>query len=214
MAIRSFVNALIVKLFHRVYYRTLARDDFPARWGGVHVQKHPGDLIVYQEILFEKKPDLIIECGTNHGGSALFLATVCDMIGKGRIVTIDIQDKPGKPVHPRITYLHGSSTSDEIIGTVRSRIQPGESVMVILDSNHRRDHVLEELRKYHALVTPGQYLIVEDSNINGHPARPTYGPGPWEAARQFLKENNQFTVDRSREKYLVTFNPDGYLLKK
>ena len=97
--------------------------------------------------------------------------------------------------------------------TVRERAA-GKSVMVILDSDHTRDHVLAELRAYAPIVTPGQYLVVEDSNINGHPVFPGFGPGPMEALQAFLAETGEFEVDRSREKFLVTFNPGGYLRKR
>ena len=130
---------------------------------------------------------MIIECGTKHGGSAFFLAKICDLIGVGKIVSIDIEAIPGRPEHDRITYILGSSTAEEIVAQVKSLIQKGDKVMVILDSLHRADHVLNELRAYHTLVTKGNYLIVEDTVINGHPTYCNYGPGPMEALETFLK---------------------------
>ena len=85
--------------------------------------------------------------------------------------------------------------------------------MVDLDSNHSKQHVLEEMRAYAPMITIGNYLIVEDTNINGHPVLPEFGPGPMEAVEEFLKENHDFVPDPSREKFLVTFNPGGYLRK-
>jgi cephalosporin hydroxylase len=90
----------------------------------------------------------------------------------------------------------------------------GKPTMVVLDSDHSAAHVLAELRAYAPLVTPGCYLIVEDGNVNGHPVEPSFGPGPWEATKQFLAESNVFDVDREREKYLLTFNPTGYLRRR
>ena len=87
-------------------------------------------------------------------------------------------------------------------------------VLVVLDSAHTCDHVLAEMRAYHAMVTPGSYMIVEDSNVNGHPVWPAHGPGPMEAIEAFLQENSDFIVDRDAEKFLLTFNPSGYLWKK
>jgi cephalosporin hydroxylase len=166
---------------------------------------------VYQEILKETTPDLIIETGTLYGGSAYFLASMCDLLNRGRVISIDISDKPGRPQHPRIQYLLGSSTSPAILEQVRVAVQPGNRVMVILDSDHRKAHVLDELRAFERFVTPGCYLVVEDTNLNGHPVLPSFGPGPTEAVREFLAENSSFSVDKSREKFRLTFNPSGYL---
>ena len=181
------------------------------RWFGVPILKNPMDLLIYQEILNELKPDVVVESGTYKGGSALFLAHMMDLIGNGRVVTIDIEEHPELPKHDRITYLLGSSTDPGIVQQVRGAIRPGESVMVLLDSDHSMNHVLNELRLYHELVTPGSYLVVEDTHLGGHPVLPKKGPGPMEAAVQFLTENSNFVVDSAREKLIVTFNRHGYL---
>jgi cephalosporin hydroxylase len=198
--------------FHHFYYDENIWQK--TKWLGVPVLKLPLDLFTYQELLYDTQPDVVIEAGTLHGGSAYYFASLMDLLGNGEIITIDITELPNRPQHPRITYLLGSSTSDEILSQVKSMIPEGAKVMVVLDSDHSRDHVYNELRLYHELVTPGQYLVVEDSNINGHPVYPEFGPGPMEALESFLAENTDFEVDRSREKFLVTFNPNGYLRKK
>lgn len=179
---------------------------------GVRLLKCPTDLWTYQEIIHATRPELIVETGTAYGGSALYLAHLCAATGTGRVVTVDIDPKPDRPAHERITYLSGSSTSTVIVERIRREAE-GKRVMVILDSDHRRAHVLEEMQLYSPLVTPGCYLIVEDTNINGHPVLPEHGPGPVEAVREFLKSAPHFKVDRSREKFLLTFNPSGYLLR-
>lgn len=181
------------------------------RWFGVPVQKNPMDLWIYQEMIHEMRPDVIVECGTYKGGSAYYMAHLMDLAGKGRVITIDIEKYPDLPAHPRITYLLGSSTDPQIVRQVREAIRPGETVMVFLDSDHSKAHVSRELEMYHGLVTPGSYLVVEDTDLNGHPILPKHGPGPMEAAEEFLRGNPDFEVDRSREKLLVTFNPRGYL---
>jgi cephalosporin hydroxylase len=181
------------------------------RWFGTPVQKNPMDLWIYQEMISEIRPDVIVECGTYKGGSALYMAHLMDLAGKGRVITIDIEKYPGLPSHPRITYLLGSSTDPEIVRQVREAIRPGQTVMVFLDSDHSKAHVSKELELYHGLVTVGSYLVVEDTDLNGHPILPKHGPGPMEAAEEFLRGNERFEVDRSREKLLVTFNPRGYL---
>jgi cephalosporin hydroxylase len=204
----------IVRRFHRLFYESGTRTWSNTRWLGVPAQKCPFDLWVYQELLHELRPAVIVECGTADGGSALFLASICDLLGKGEIVSIDIRELAGRPAHDRITYLTGSSTAPEIVQAVRERLQGHSPVLVLLDSNHERDHVLAELRLYGPLVTPGSYVVVEDSNVNGNPVLPEFGPGPGEAIDAFLAESNEFEIDESREKYFLTFNPRGYLRKR
>lgn len=209
------IRTTIVKEFQRLYYNTRSRTWQNTYWLGVPVIKCPFDLWVYQEILFEVKPDLVIECGTSKGGSAAFLASMCELIGHGRVITIDLYPKPNRPEHERLTYLSGSSTDPEIMRNVTERIrdEAGESasVLVILDSDHTREHVLDELRLYAPLVTLGSYVIVEDTQLNGHPVWPDFGPGPMEAVDIFLSESDDFVIDKAREKFYLTWNPRGYL---
>lgn len=201
----------IVDAFHRLYYDREDTTWQQTYWLGVRVLKLPLDLWTYQEIVYEVRPDLIIETGTAHGGSALFLASVCDLIDHGKVVSIDIVDRPGLPQHPRIHYLVGSSTDTGIVRTVADLLGNGRG-LVILDSDHARDHVLRELELYSGFVAPGSYLIVEDTDVNGHPVHPTHGPGPTEALEIFLPKDHRFEVDRGREqKFLLTFHPGGYL---
>lgn len=201
----------VVEQFHRLYHARGAQTYNNTYWLGVPAQKLPLDLWVFQELIYKVRPDVIVETGTYKGGSAYYYATLCDLIGRGRVITVDIEDYPDKPKHPRITFLHGSSTDRQTVEWVRSLIRPGEKVMVMLDSDHRAAHVREELRLYAPLVTPGSYLIVEDTHFNGHPILPKHGPGPWEAAQEFLAANPQFVADLEPEKFLFTFNPRGFL---
>ncbi len=202
----------IVNRYHQLYYGSQEIFD-GTYWLGVHVRKCPLDLWVYQEIIFEIKPDFIIECGTADGGSALYMASMCDIVKQGNIVTIDIRDRTDRPQHDRIKYLLGSSTSREIVDQVREMARDKRTVMVVLDSDHSMDHVLEELHTYSPLVTKGSYMIVEDTNLNGHPVSPDFGPGPMEAVQKFLRQRQDFAVDRKREKFFFTYNPSGYLQK-
>jgi cephalosporin hydroxylase len=205
----------VVEDFHRLYYEAgnAGGTWHNTYWMGVPTLKCPLDLWVYAEMLFELRPEVIVETGTAFGGSALFLASVCDLLGTGRIVTVDLKGRAGHtpPRHDRIEYLRGSSTSEEIVAKVQSRLADGAMALVILDSDHSREHVLEELEVYSGLVEPGGYIIVEDTNINGHPVMPEFGPGPMEAVEEFLRTNDGFVVDRDREKFYLTFNPKGYL---
>lgn len=208
-------SRLVRREFHKLYYGAgLTGGTWnDTRWFGVKTQKCPLDLWVYQEIQTERRPDVIVEAGTADGGSALFLASTCELLGHGRVVTIDVREPSLDVHHDRLTYVTGSSTDPETFARVKSAIGPDESVMVILDSEHTRAHVRRELELYGSLVTPGQYLVVEDTNLGGHPVLRTHGPGPMEAVQEFLDSGNRFSVDRSREKFLLTMNPGGYLLR-
>ena len=206
------ISNRIVNEFHELYFnskeRTWKNNTF---WLNVPVAKCPLDLWVYQEIINETTPDIIVEAGTAFGGSALYLASICDLLNRGRILTIDITAQPDRPAHARITYLSGSSTAEPVIAELKSIIRPEDRVMVILDSDHRGLHVREELESYSRMVSLGCYLIVEDTNINGHPVMPEYGDGPMEAVADFLQGNEGFVIDEQREKFFMTFNPRGYL---
>lgn len=198
--------------FHRLYYDELADQTREHNsWLGVKVWKCPLDMWVYQELLFRVRPDLVVETGTYKGGSAYFMAGIFDLMGHGRILTIDIDEDADRPAHDRITYATGSSMDPDMLARVGSEVARHETVLVILDSDHRRDHVLAELGAYHGFVTPGSYLIVEDTNINGHPVRAEFGPGPREAVETFLAGTAGFAPDPDCEKFLLTWNGGGYL---
>jgi len=202
----------IVEEFHKLYHGSLVWKR--TSWLGTHIQKCPLDLMIYQEIIYRIKPDVIIETGTLTGGSALFLASILDMINNGKILTIDIVRRENLPVHPRIEYLTDSSTSEKALEVVKANIQKEDVVLVILDSDHSREHVLREMQLYSQFVTAGSYMIVEDTNLNGNPIKPEFGPGPKEAIEIFMAENDGFYVDEAMHKFFLTFNPGGYLKRK
>jgi cephalosporin hydroxylase len=201
----------VVNAFHDLYYTSPSRTWQNTFWMGVPVAKCPLDLWIFQEIFWEVRPTLIVECGTFLGGSALFFASMCDLLCHGHVLTIDIENRPNRPRHPRITYLTGSSTSPETIQAVFHAAKHSQPVMVNLDSDHHVNHVLQEMEFYARFVSPGSYLIVEDGNINGHPVSRDFGPGPMEAICEFLRHHPEFAPDRRREKFFLTFNPLGYL---
>lgn len=207
----------VIREFNVLYYT--GRHSTPlyqtTNWLGVPAYKCPADLFVYQEIITATAPEVIIETGVNFGGSTLYLANLCDLRGAGEVVAVDITlEKVREEVrnHPRVTLLEGSSTSPEIAARIADRCS-GRRTMVLLDSDHSAPHVLEEMRLYGPLVTPGCYMIVEDTNVNGHPVFADFGPGPMEAVQQFLAETGGWEIDRHAERLLVTFNPSGYLRK-
>lgn len=204
--------ASILNTFHDFYFNGLFG---PAPWRhtkymGLDIYKCPLDLWIYQEIIFETRPDLIVETGTFMGASALYMAHLLDALGHGRIVTIDTQ-ACAQPAHPRIRYVAGSSGDADVVDKALEGRRNAERVMVILDSDHTEAHVAKELVLLANEVSVGCYLIVEDSNINGHPVLPDFGPGSYEAVQKFLAANSNFKVDPAREKFLLTFSPDGFL---
>lgn len=201
---KAYYNATI----HQMRRRDLTGER-KVHWLGVPVVKYPQDLTVYQEILFENKPDLLIETGTDWGGSALFFASIFDLLGKGEVISIDKFPREKLPQHPRITYLKGGSTSTEVLEEV-SRRAKGLSVMVSLDSNHHRSHVKRELSRYAPMVTAGQYLVVEDTNY------PEVGgkDGPNEAVDWFLPKHRDFEVVPLEDKWIYSCNPRGWLRRK
>lgn len=185
------------------------------KYRGVFTSKYPTDLWCFQEIIYKTKPEVIIECGVFCGGTTLFLADLCNANRRGVVLACDISlgrvyDKVKQ--HPRVELFEGSSTHPLIRQTI-ARKSRNLNTMVILDSDHSQEHVAEELRLYSPLVTPGCYLIVEDTNINGHPVADDFGPGPYEAVQEFLTRNSDFEVDVEQERFLVTANPSGYLRK-
>ena len=205
----------IVDRFHRLFYDTLGTWQ-ERTWLGVPTYQNPNDAWVHQEIIVQVKPDYIIEAGTAVGGSAILWATILRQVNPdGKVITMDIGDpSEGATNHPlwkeRVEFIKGSSTDPATVERLRERVR-GKRVMVILDSDHRKPHVLAELKAYAPMVNVGSYLIVQDTNVNGHPAAPQFGPGPMEALDEFLASNDQFEIDRDRESLLLTVHPRGYL---
>lgn len=206
--VKQFFIRGVVDKFHLLFYNSGVWEN--TYWLGSKCLKCPLDLWVYQEIISDLKPDIIIETGTYKGGSALFLASICDLLDKGITITIDIE-KQITPRHERIKYIIGSSIDKQIIKEIQYLINNKEKVMVILDSDHSKEHVLKELTIYSEFVSVSSYLIIEDTNINGHPVLPNFGNGPMEAVDEFLKNNINFIRDKNKEKYFLSFNPRGFL---
>jgi cephalosporin hydroxylase len=205
-------HRVATEAFHQAYYGawTEGGGTIDLSWFGYRALKCPLDLWIYQEIIVETRPDLIIECGTRFGGSALFLACVCELLRHGRVISIDIETLPDRPSHRLIQYVTGSSTDPAVVARIR-RDSRGRRAMVILDSDHAKPHVLREMELYHDLVAVGCYLVVEDTNVNGHPVLPDFGPGPAEAVEAFLAAHAEFVPDPARERFMMTLNPGGFL---
>jgi cephalosporin hydroxylase len=177
-------------------------DELHLSWGGVPLIKHPNDLMMLQEIIWKTRPTLIIETGTKYGGSALFMATILDMIGSGRLVTIDVRPSLKEITHDRVSQTVGSSLEANV--TVRG----DDRVMVVLDSCHHARHVRLEMERFGPLVTPGCYMVVEDTSphlrrLRGDPALAVAG---------FLEDHpGMFEADGTSERLGFTTNPGGFL---
>ncbi len=197
-------------------------------WLGRPIIQFPQDIIALQEIIWKIKPDLIIETGIARGGSLIFSASILELIGKGRVLGIDIEIRKENfrkivkhRLSKRIKMLEGSSIDKDIISQVYKIANKNKKILVILDSNHSHDHVLSELNAYSKLVKKGSYLIVFDTSINDIPKKYSKKlmSGNWSkennpktAVREFLRYNNRFNVDKEIEnKLLITVAPDGYL---
>ena len=216
--------------------RTLATDFFneSARhkysyhfsWMGRPIIQLPQDMMAMQEIIWQVKPDLIIECGIAHGGSIIYYASLLELQGHGEVLGIDLDIRPhnrealqSHPMFKRISMIEGSSIDPAIAAQVQA-LAAGKKVILVLDSNHTHDHVLEELRLYAPLVVVGSYCVVMDTVVEDMPAdafpdRP-WGPGdnPKTAVWAYLKENQDFEIDKRMDnKLLISVAPDGYLLR-
>jgi cephalosporin hydroxylase len=182
-----------------------------ATYFGVGSQKNPMDAWVYQEIIHETRPDVIIEIGTAYGGGTLFLAHLCDLLGKGRIIGLDLSHENVPEVvktHPRISLVEGDACQN--FECIQKMISKDDRVLIIEDSSHTYDNTLNVLRLYSVLIKLGDYFIVEDSHCH-HGLDIGPNPGPYEAIETFVTENKDFEIDRSREHFLITANPKGYL---
>lgn len=184
-------------------------------WNGWQIVKHPNDLMMYQEIIWQTQPELIIETGTYSGGSALFLAHMLDCVGPkdGKVITVDIAVSPELPEHDRITFIQGLSSTDlRVMERIRQRARD-KKTMVILDSDHRMDHVLKELKLYAPLVTKGCYMIVEDTHpLSVYSGEEDRNDGyPAGAIKKWNPASHGFESDPRRERFLFSQNPGGYL---
>ena len=195
-------------------------------WLGLPIIQFPQDMVAIQEIIWRTKPDVIIETGIARGGSLILSASILQLLnGRGKVVGVDIDIRPhnreaieGHPLSHRINLIQGSAIDKNIVAQVKDHIEPGDKVMIILDSNHTHEHVLKELELYSPLVTRGCYLVVMDTVVDDmpddyFPDRP-WGKGnnPKTATHDFLKTSHRFEIDvEIHNKLLITVAPDGYL---
>ncbi|OQP57974.1 cephalosporin hydroxylase family protein [Niastella populi] len=195
-------------------------------WMGRPIIQYPQDMIAMQEIIWEIKPDLIIETGIAHGGSLIYYASLLELIGKGEVLGIDIdirehnrREIEAHPMFKRIKMIQGSAIDEQLVEQVKEVAKGKQTVLVVLDSNHTEDHVLKELELYSPFVTLGSYIVVFDTIVEDLPEgyfkekRPWgIGNNPKTAVWKFLKQNNKFEIDAAIDnKLLISVAPDGYL---
>ena len=199
-------------------------------WLGRPIIQYPQDMVAMQELIWEVKPDLIVETGIAHGGSLIFYASILELIAtctghEGEVLGIDIDIRPHNrkaieehSMFKRISMIQGSSIAPEIVAQVVERAKDHKCIMVCLDSNHTHNHALEELKAYAPLTSVGSYCVVfdtliEDMGEGAYPER-SWGVGnnPKTAVWQYLKTHSEFEINKSIDnKLLVSVAPDGYL---
>ena len=194
-------------------------------WMGIPIIQFPEDIIMMEELIWKIKPDVIIESGLAHGGSAIFYASLLELIGKGKVIGIDIEIRKhnklaiqNHPLAHRIQMIEGSSVSKEVIENIKKMIKRSEKVLVVLDSNHSTEHVAKELELYKEFVTPESYMVAMDGAQafcwdlpNGKPE--WKHDNPLTAIEEFVNKNTNFQIDVHYDRLKVTSNPKGFLLR-
>ena len=211
----------------RELYALADRHNFPYLWSwmGVPIIQSPCDILTMQEIIWKSQPDVLIETGVARGGSVIMAASIMALMGKGKVIGIDIDIRPHNrdsiaksSISQKITLIEGSSTDSKTLQLTKNCLKDKDKVMVVLDSNHTHEHVLEELRLYAPLVTTGQYLVVADTCIEDLPTVDARGQRPWgrgnnpkTAMDAYMKECNRFKLDEFiNNKLLLSQSPNGY----
>ncbi|MEO5720371.1 MAG: CmcI family methyltransferase [Chthoniobacterales bacterium] len=205
--LRSHLDLTLRQWVER-YQREIVFENVSYR--GVLTWKNVLDLWVYQEIIWETEVEVVVEIGVRHGGTTLWLSdTLRTFVGdSARIVAIDLE-RPALALPDNVTFIQGDSVADETLREVRA-LCAGRKIMVMADGNHAAAHVLQELRLYTPLISEGCYFIAEDGIVDLMDWK-EHTPGPLVAARQFAAETDEFVIDHTREKFLLTYAPDGFL---
>lgn len=195
-------------------------------WLGVPIIQYPNDMVLMQELIWKLRPDVVVETGVAHGGSAVLYASILELIGKGKVIGVDIEIRRhnrlainSHPLSRRIELVEGSSTAPEMIDEVRSRIQTRGEVLVVLDSNHSYDHVISEMELYKEFISPGGYMVVMDGVQEMLSDTPSGNKewkhnNPFAAIREFLSRHPNWEEDSYYIRTHITCNPSGFLRRK
>lgn len=195
--------------FTDAFWRSLAWQG--VTWLGQRVERAPTDLIAYQELVADVRPDWIVALRANGEGSPDFFASLCDLVGSGRVVAVGPEaDSADQSQHPRVEYVEGASTAKETQERVAELVGDDANCMVVIPPAPLQE-IVAEFKAYAPLVGVGSYAIVEGTIVNGHPVVPSFGPGPSEALQQILKNRRDFAPDHRPERFGLTFNPRGFL---
>lgn len=198
------MNDEIIKAFHDLYYSSRIWAYGNTKYKGIIIEKMPLDLWIFQEIIYEVKPDLIVELGSRYGGSATWLGDVCENFGHGYVITFEISDSVIAPPHPRVDFIRTNCLIGVATHKVKDAIAKyGSKVLVIDDAEHTEYAVSKALEIYSPFVSKGSYFIVEDTNVTAAK----------EAVEKFLPNHPEYEIDKSCHKFFLTFNPNGYLKK-
>jgi cephalosporin hydroxylase len=180
-------------------------------WLGQPVAKPPTDLIAYQEMITRLRPEWIIETGTGNGGRALFLASICELLEHGQVLSIDPRKADDRPQHPRITYVTANPVRGDTVQRVHDVVGDAPNALVVLGSRGTRQRMVAEFNLYSPLVPLGSYVVMEETIVNGHPVWPSFGAGPAEAVKNVINTRGDFAPDPDMERSGLTFNPHGFL---
>ena len=199
------------------------RISYEPTWLGIPIIQLPEDILMMQELIYKVRPDVIVETGIAHGGSALFYASILELLRRGRVISIDVDIRKynrlaiqSHPLSSRLALIEGSSTSGDVLRQVRAVLRPDDVVMVVLDSDHRFEHVRREMELYAPFVTPGSYLVVFDGIMEQLADAPS-GTSAWRhdnplaATRDFLATHAEFEADPYYNRLGVTYCPGGFL---
>lgn len=199
------------------------RISYEPTWLGIPIIQTPEDMVMMQELIWKVRPDVIVECGVAHGGALVLYASILELLGKGRAIGVDVEIRKynrlalqSHPLSKRFTLLEGSSVEEATVQKVRDMIQPDDTVLVALDSNHTAAHVAKELEMYAPLVTRDSYIVVFDGVMQVLTDAPGGSPdwetdNPWRAIERFIEHHPDFEVDAYYNRLKVTHCPGGFL---